>query len=176
MLPYVIEYLLTLKKSNAHVVHQGISQTIVPAVPPNTQIVLEVFPFADDYADLVYASYIDNAVMPGVFFAWGQYYGSRTYEGILTGGLINYSLDSFVYISSSEPAIALIENQTALNQYYAGRVFFLAIANEEDYQFIQEALARMGTSARLEQLAIESTQLLRQIATGVPAPQPPVGG
>lgn len=176
-LPYVIEYLLTLEKvGGGHLVYGGVSQTIVPAVPPHSQYVLQAFPFETDYIDIIFESHIDSAVIPGVFYGWGQHFGSRTYEGVFTQGLIHNPLNSFVIVSQSQPALALIENLTALNQYYAGRVFFLAVSSDEDYEEIQEALARIGTSARSEQLAVEANQLLRQLTGGPPAPQPPVGG
>ena len=175
-LPYVIEYLLTLERvGGGRLVYQGVSQTVIPAVPPYTQFVLQAFPFETDYLDIIFESHIDTAVIPGVFYGWGQHFGSRTYEGVFTQGLINNPLNSLVVISQSQPALALVENLTALNQYYAGRVFFLTVSSAEDYEEILEALARIGTSARSEQLAAEANRLLLQL-TGPPVPPSPVGG
>jgi len=176
-LPFVIEYLLTMERpGGGHLLHQGVSQTIIPAIPPNTQFVLQTLPFGTDYLDIVYASYVDLAVVPNAFYGWGQYYGARSYEGTLTAGFIANPIDSFVIISRSEPAMALIQNQTALNQYYAGIVYFLSVASEDDFNLITEALARIGTSAKSEQLAMEANQLLRQLTLSAPKPSIVEGG
>ena len=163
-LPYVIEYLLSLRtpSGKGSLVHQGGSQTEIPIVPPNTQFVLEVFPFGSDYFDIVYASWIDPSVVPGAFYGWGSYFGSRTAEGNLITGMTTYPLDSFVFISESEPAQALIRNNTALNQYYAGVAYYISIASEGDYDLVIKALEGVGAS--------ETNRLLERLVTGVPRP------
>jgi len=176
-LPYVIEYLLTLERvGGGRLVYMGLSQTVIPAVPPHAQFVLQVFPFETDYLDIIFESHIDTAVIPGVFYGWGQHFGSRTYEGVLTQGFINNPINSLVVVSQSQPALALIENLTALNQYYSGRVYFLTVSSAEDYVEILEALARIGTSAKSERLAAEANQLLGKLAGVPPAPKPMPGG
>lgn len=176
-LPYVIEYLLSLERvGGGRLVYMGISQTVIPAVPPYDQFVLQVFPFETDYLDIIFASYIDTAVIPEAFYGWGQHFGSRTFEGVFTQGFIDNLIPSLVVVSQSQPALALIENLTALNQYYSGRVFFLTVSSAEDYEEILEALARIGTSAKSEQLAAEANQLLRQLVVVPPPPRPPGGG
>lgn len=176
-LPYVIEYLLTLRKpGGGHLVHQGASQTIVPAMPPNIEVVLQVFPLGDDYADIVYSSYIDPSVVPGAFYGWGQYFGARSYEGTLTTGFLTYPLETLVFISQSEPGLASIRNLTALNQYYAGMAFFITIASEDDYNTVMDALKHMGTSAKSEQLAEEANCLLSIMAGVEAGPRPPIAG
>jgi len=145
-LPYVIESLLTIRRasSGGSLVHQGGSQTVINQLPPYTQIVLNVFPFGNDYFDIIYSSYIDPSVVPGVFFGYGQYFGSRTYDGVITSGFMTYTLESLVFISESEPAQALIRNDTPLYQYYAGAVFYVAIATEEDFNIVLEYLKGVG--------------------------------
>lgn len=146
-LPHVIEYLLTLRgPSGGFLVHQGASQTVIPIVPPHTQFILEVFPFESDYFDIIYASYFDPSVVPGVFYGWGQYYGSRTSEGTINTGILSHVFDSFVFINQAEPGMILIKNNTALNQYYAGGVDYIAISSEHDYDTVIAALKGVGTS------------------------------
>ena len=165
-LPYVIEYLLSLRRpAGGSLVYQGGSQTVIPIVPPNSQFLLEVFPFAGDYFDIIFSSYVDPAVVPGVFFSWGQYFGSKVIEGTLTTGFMTYQLDSFIYISEAEPAITLLRNTTGLNQFYAGVAHYIAIANERDYDAVLDALKEVGTN--------ETNRLLGML-TG--APRPPIGG
>jgi len=174
-LPRVIEFLLTLREpGGGNLVHQGANQTLIPAVPPNTEFVLQAFPIGSDYIDIAYGGFVDPMVVPGAFYGYGQYFGNRTYDGVITAGFIAYNVESFVLISESEPAIALLRNLTALNQYYSGMIYFITIDSERSYNLVLEALNKMGSSAKSEQLATEANQLLRQIVTG--APEPPIGG
>ncbi len=146
-LPYAIEYLLTIRRENGgNLVHQGASQTIINQMPPYTQIVLNVFPFGNDYFDIIYNSYVDPSVVPGVFRGYGQYFGTRAYDGILTSGFMAWPLESLVFISESEPAQALIRNETPLFQYYAGAAFYIAIASETDFRLVLEHLKGVGSS------------------------------
>lgn len=177
-LSYVIEYLLSLERpSGGRLCYAGVSQLIIPIFPPNTTITLESGPLGSDYAYLPYLSTLGPAMVPSAFSGWGQQYGSRQYTGVLTSWFLNNILDSFAFVTDAEPGIAQITNQTALFQYYEGMVFIICIATEADYHMVLEALKRLSTSARSEQLAAEANLLLRSIATGEPpAPQPPIGG
>lgn len=177
MLSNVIEYLLSLERpGGGRLVYAGGSQFIVPAFPPNTAITLTTAPFGNDYAYIPYYAAIGPAVVPGAFWGWGQHFGNRLYTGVIASWFMQNALDSFVFVTESEPAIAQLTNQTALNQYYEGISFFVAIASEDDYHRVLEALARLGTSARTEQLAIEANRLLRKLAGEPPVPEPPIGG
>ncbi len=158
-LPRVVEYLLTLRReSGGLLVMQGASQTIIPAVVPGQQFVLQAFPIGTDYLNIVYSSQIDPAVVPGVFFAWGQYYGNRAYEGRMMSYWTANQLDSFVFISENEPAWALIRNLSPVNQYYSGVAFFITIASEDDYIAILDALKKNGS---LDALAFRN--MLRRV-------------
>ncbi len=176
-LPYVIEYLLSLERpGGGRLVYAGGSQLLVPAFPPNTTITLTTAPFGNDYAYIPYYTAFGPAMVPGAFWGWGQHFGNRQYIGTVASWFMANSLDSFVFVTQSEPALAQITNQSPLNQYYEGISFFVAIATQDDFKEVLEALARLATSARSEQLAVEANQLLRSLATGKPAPQPPIGG
>jgi len=175
-LPYVVEFLLAQQRpGGSYLVRQGASQTVIPIVPPNTEFILQAFPYYSDFADIIYATCVDTTVIPGAFYGWAQYFGSKSYDGVLTEGFLSRPLETFIFVSESQPALALIRNQTGLNQYYAGMALFLSIASEEDYNRVLETLNRLGTSNKSEQLAQEAVNLLR-IMTGEPAPYPPLGG
>ena len=137
---------------------QGASQTLIPIVGPGQQFVLQAFPVQNDYLNIVYRSQIDPAVVPSVFFAWGQYYGNRVMEGRMTSYFTANQLDSFVFITQNEPAWILIRNLSPVNQYYSGVVFFITIASEEDYISILDALEKNGS---LDALAFRN--ILRRV-------------
>lgn len=146
-LPYVVEYLLTIRRpGSGNLVHQGGSQTVINQLPPYTRIVLNVFPFGNDYFDIVYASYIDPAVVPDVYHGYAQYFGTRAYDGTLSSLFMNYPFESLVFISEAEPAQALIENNTPLYQYYSGVAYYVSIRTEEDFSLVLKHLKGVGTS------------------------------
>lgn len=176
-LPYVIEYLLTLERpGGGKLVYGGVSQLIIPAFPPGAIITLTTAPYGDDYAYIPYYSAVGPAMVPGAFYGWAQQWGNKQYEGTVSSWFTANSLDSFVPVTQSEPAVAQITNQSALNQFYEGVSFFVGITTKDDYNMVLEALARLGTSARLEQQSREAIELLNRIAGGPPAPRPAIGG
>lgn len=169
-LPAAIELLLTLERpgGGGKLVYQGGSQTVIPLFPAGTQISLSLLPLGNDYLDIVYESAIDPAVIPLAFYGYGQYFGNRMYEGVITSWFTHNNIDSLVFISKSEPAQLLIENRSPLDQYYSGLVFLVSIATEYDYKEVLIALARIGNSAKSEQLQEEANRLLRQLVSHSP--------
>ncbi|MDO9579925.1 MAG: hypothetical protein Q7J06_05085 [Bacteroidales bacterium] len=175
-LPYVIEYLLTLERpGGGRLVNAGAGELIIPAFPPNTTITFKTVPIEGDYMYISHRCGFGRAMIPEAFFVRVSQWGNMTYEGIVGSWLLNNCLDLFVSTTRSEPAQTQIQNLTGLNQYYEGLTFFLRIQTEDDYNLVMKALARMGTSARSEQLAEEANALLRMLTGGPPAPNPPIG-
>jgi len=171
---YAVEYLLSLERPGGGMLtHLAINQIVIPIFPPGTRVTFSALPLVDDFADIVYETWNDSETLPLAFYAYGQYYGTRTYEGILTEPFLTEEIKSFVIIKQNEPAQAVIENLTNLNQYYSGMAYFLSIATEADYELVREALLRMGTSAKSEELAAQSNHLLSLMT---PQPLPPLGG
>jgi hypothetical protein len=176
-LSYAIEYLLTLERpGGGRLVHGGGNQLIIPIFPPATTITITSAPFGNDFAYISFLAAFGPALVPGAFYAWGQQWGSRTYDGNLASWLINNELDCFAVITQSEPSTAQIANQSPLNQYYEGIGFFIAIPSEEDYHLVLEALKRLGTSAQLEELGRQANAMLSKLTGGLPSPEPPFGG
>ena len=144
-LPYIIEYLLSLRRpSGGNLVHMGASQTLIPQVPPYAEFVLREFPAEGDYLDIVYKSWVDPSVVPGAFYGWLQYFGNRIIEGTFTPGFMAWQWDGLVFISQAEPATISIRNNTALYQYYAGISIFVAITSVEDFNTVLEYLKGAG--------------------------------
>lgn len=176
-LSYVIEYLLTLERpGRGRLVYGGVSLLLIPAFPPGVTITFTTAPYGDDYAYIPYYNALGPAMVPGAFYGWAQQWGNKQYEGTVSSWFMANALHAYVPVTQSEPAIAQITNQSPLNQLYEGISFFIGIATEDDYNLVLEALARLGTSARLEQLGREATELLRMLTGGPPEPRPPLGG
>ena len=165
MLPYAIEYLLTLERAGGgRLVQQGASQVIIPILPPYSQVVLTSAPWGQDFVDIGFLSVFDTGMVPMSYYAVEQHWGNRTMDGRLPGTILNNPFDTFIIISDAEPIYLRIVNMSPLNQFYAGVVFFVGVRSAGDYELVKEALRRAGTSKEQEQLAIESNRLLRRIA------------
>jgi len=66
-----------------------------------------------------------------------------------------------------------------LVNYYESTAFYINVPDEEHYAVIVDALKRLHTSVKSEELASQSNNLLSQLVAlegGTPAPFPPVGG
>jgi len=174
-LPRIVEYLLTLRRpgDSGPLVTEGMSQTIIPIMPPGTTVTLQVYPAMGDYMNIVFQSALDPSVVPSAFYGWGSYFGARLSEGILHSWWTRGDIPSFVFITEAEPAYALIFNRSPIAQYYAGTTSHLSIKSEDDYLALYEAIERMGTSRQHDALVVESNNLLRQIVNqGLVAPLP----
>lgn len=175
-LPHIIEYLLALQRPDGGpLLFAGVNQILIPAFPPNTTLTWQRGPFGADYAIIMYETWLSPSMVPGAFSGWGQQWGATQFSAVLTSEWLSYIMSGYVTATQAEPSIFSLTNETALVQYYSQSAAFLNIATPEDYNLLLEAIARVGTSARSEQLAQEAVQLLRILTGGAPAPQPPIG-
>jgi len=164
-LPRIIEYLLSLQRpgGSGALVYQGAFQTIVPVMPPHTQIVLESYPLWNDYIDIMYNAGFDPMIVPNAFYAWGSYFGNRTYEGIVLPWWLNNTIESFIIVTPSEPAVAYILNRSPLTQMYAAIANFIAIATVDDFNIVLGEIKNMATSSKSDELAQDANNLLKQL-------------
>jgi len=174
-LPYVIQYLLTLRSPNGDpLVYGGISQEVVPFFPPGQSIRLETNP-GKDYAHLGFFGGVGPAVVPGAFYSVAWQAGGRIHEGIVTGYFAGNDLFHYLVETHARPAVAILTNTSPLVQYYEGYVGFLRVASAEDYELVKDALDRLGTSSKLESGAIQAANLLETMKESeVPYHPPPL--
>jgi hypothetical protein len=173
--PRIIEYLLTVEKpgGGGYLVNEGMNQVEIPICPPNTEISYNVWPYEGDFADIFFYAVLDPAVLPRVFFLEGQYFGSKTYAGIMTQAHSLHPMGIFTMITQSEPAYARLRNQSPLNQYFCFNTFFLCIPSESDFSLVKEKVREMASSGDSLELQEEANRLLKVLAG---EPQPPLGG
>ena len=164
-LPRVIEYLLTLKRASGGgpLVTQGQTQIIIPLIAPGQTVTVQQHPYANEYMDILFMWAFDTALVPMAFYAWGSYFGARPWEGIAHSWWMANSTPSFVFITESQPAYALIYNRSPLAQTYMATGSHLAIQNEEDFNEVYKQIDLMATSENSLNLAVEANGLLSQI-------------
>lgn len=172
-----IEYLLTLRRpGGGTLVALDATQILVPAFPPATTLSFSAGPIGDDFGQIVYGARPGPDMVPNAFTGYVQVWGSRLITGTFTLAVLITEMQSFLWVTQAEPALIYLTNVSGLNQVLELDYVSLRIASEEDFNMVLEALARLGTSARLEQLGREATELLRILTGGPPAPRPPIGG
>lgn len=177
--PYIIQYILTLDVPTAGVIYGGVTQLIVEAFPPLTTITLVTDP-GDDYAHIGFFAAVGSAMVPNAFYSIAEQSGARQMEGFLSSYMLGRDLTWFIVITRAQPARAIITNVTNLNQYYEGYQSHLRIVDKKTFDIVKEALLRLGTSAKLEEAAIQSRNLLDQMAIaesgfGQLQPRAPIG-
>ncbi len=175
MLTDIFTFLLTLEKSpNESLVTLGASQTEIAAFPPNTAVTLTVTPGEGEFAYIMHYTNFDPAMVPRAFQAFGQQLGARVYDAIVNAWLTQNHVDTYIVITKQQGTLARIQNLTPLNQYYSGIVFWLVVKTAEDYQLVREALRRLHTSTRSEELATQANKLLAQLIAAISLAQPAV--
>lgn len=172
MIPtYAIEYLLTLQRpGGGRLVIPEASQILIPIFPPNTSLTLSVHPYGSDYSLIKFGLGFGPNMVPNTFQGYVQTWGSREIQGTLTAEVLNTELQGFVLITQSEPSVLSVTNISGLNQVFEIDSVNLRISTEDDYKLVLEALARLGTSAKLEQLAQEAVLLLGKLVGEAPPP------
>ena len=178
--PYIIQYILTLDVPTAGVIYGGVTQLIVQAFPPQTTITLVTDP-GNDYAHIGFFAAVGSAMVPNAFYSIAEQSGARQMEGFLSSYLLGRDLTWLIVITRAQPARATITNVTNLNQYYEGYQAHLRVIDKKTFDIIKEALLRLGTSAKLEQAAVQSKSLLdamvaAELETGQLQPRAPIGG
>lgn len=174
-LPYVIEYLVSMRRPDGgHLVNQGIGQIIVPSFPPFSTLNLTNTPWGNEYAYIAFRSQLGAAVLPGCFINEIQQHGNRAYSGTMGSWFTNNSVDGFDIITDAEPSIIRITSISPLNQYWEGVTLFVGINSEDDFHLVLEAIKRVATSVKSEQLQAEANSLLAVIAGTPASPNPPI--
>jgi hypothetical protein len=167
MLPYVIQYLETLRRPDGSQICQpGGFQVIIPAVPPNTQIPYTITPATGYYAYIGHRLSWDPAMVPNAWLMTIVQWGAQPYTGFLSGDILRDGLEHIIVVTQSQPCYTYATNTTPLNQYACVTGVLVTIPSEDDYKTAMEALKKLGTA--------EAVSLLEKMVSA--SPRPPGGG
>ena len=163
-LPFVIDYLLAQERpGGGRFVFPGVMQLSIPIFPAYTTLDFSFPPPTSIYAQIWTWYRFGNGIVPGAFEGWVQQAGTRAYDMVIYD-MAGNNVDFFIVASQAEPVLTKITNLTPLNQYYEGYSGFIDIKTEGDYELVTEHIKRIGTSAKLESVAIEAKGLLQRMA------------
>ena len=167
MIPYVIQYLETIRRQDGgQICMPGGLQILMPAVPPNTQVNYDIVPAQGYYAYIGYRLSFDPAMVPLAWLMTIIQWGAQPYTGALSGDILRDGLDTVMVVTQSQPCHNYATNITVLNQYACVTGFLVTITSEADYKASMEALKYLGTA--------EAVSLLR-LMTAAQLPRPPEG-
>jgi len=177
-----VDYLLSLRDSTGgSIVFPTQSQVIIPNFPPLTTINYSVAPLAPIEALILYQYCFGEAMVPHAFDVKMQFSGGYIFNAIVSGQFTTIPTLTFVLLRRQQPSVQITAtNLRLLVNYYELTFNILGIRTQDNYDIVIDALRRMHTSTRSEQLAQQSSDLLRAIAEGSApgalTPQPSIGG
>ncbi len=169
--PDIINYLLTLRYPGAEtgrmnlVCYRGVIQTIIPLMPPNTTVNFTFRPLQGVYAFMCWATRPGTDVVPNVFSGTIQQYGSFVWDGVVTQRAKDDPAEYFSLVTEQEPAALSITNLSPLAQRWEAIADFIVIPTPQDLVTVLDALRRLHTSQKSEELLQQANDLLRTIST-----------
>lgn len=177
MLPAVIDYLLgTDAYQGWGNIYPRTYQMIFPNFPPVQTIMYTISPPAEVHSYILYQWVFGEAMMPHAFDAKFEQSGNRIFDAIISGYFTTNPIQVFAFVTTARPIDMSITNLRLLPNYYELTTFYLSVPTVSVYDAIKDALRRMQTSTRLEELSKQATDLLKVISEKPPGPRAPIGG
>lgn len=180
--PDIINYLLTLKYPGSEtgkqdwVCYRGCLQALIPLLPPNVTVNWNHRPLHGVYAWLAWATRIATDVIPNVFSVALSHYGGELYSGVLTQRARDDPAEYFVLITEQEPAFTSVTNISPVAQRWEAFCDFIVIPSPQDLVTVTDALRRLHTSTKSEELLQQAVNLLSALSGQPQEPRPPIGG
>ncbi len=182
IIPEVINFLLTLRYPGSEsgrqnwVCYRSGHQTFVPVFPPNTTVKYTVTPLHGVYAWLAWASRFGDDMVPNTFTGTIVFYGTKPLSAMLTSRIRNDPFEYLTLITEQEPMEITMSNISPLAQRAEINSDYLVIPSPQDLVTIVDALRRLHTSEKSENLLQQADYLLGILANQPVEPSPPVGG
>ncbi|KKK49777.1 hypothetical protein LCGC14_3131650, partial [marine sediment metagenome] len=148
----------------------------VPNFPPLTTINYSVAPANPIQAYILYEFVFGQAMVPHSFDVKIRHGASTLLNIIVSGRFTSFPTSTFAVIGHQQPALGIAAtNLRLLTNYFELTSSFVTIATVDGYNLVIDALRRMHTSAKSEELAAEANTLLQSIP-GIPpvAPREPI--
>lgn len=174
MLPATIDYILSLRDpSGGTVASLNQYQIVIPNFPPLTTINYSVLPVDPLEVFILYEFSFGEAMVPHAFDVKIKHGASYILNAIVSGRFMQ-PVSTFALIGRAQPALNVAAtNLRLLSNYFELATFMVSITSLDNYNIVVDALRRMHTSTRLEQLAEEEVKLLQSMPLS--APRPPIG-
>lgn len=182
ILPEIINYILTLRYTGTEsgrtsfVCYEGFIQVRIPMFPAGLNLVYTVRPDAGIFALLGYRRLIGTDMVPDAFSSTIHQYGARPFSGIITQISRDMEHPGFMLITERDPLVITVNNISPLSQKAEMMGHVVIIGTEYDLAEITDALRRLHTTTRSEQLLQQAVNLLGVLTGAPPQPSPSIGG
>lgn len=181
-LPEVISYLLTLKYPGSEsaranwVCYLGTSQIVIPLVPPGRNIAYTLKPLHGSFAWICFSTRFSSETVPNTFSGTISQFGSTPYSGVFTQRYRDDDLDYLAVVTEQEPVYITINNISPLNQRGESLTHMLVVTSSQDLDTVMDALRRLHTTTKAEELLQQAAYLLGKLAGQPQEPKSPIGG
>lgn len=182
ILPDIINYLLALRypgsvnERQSWVCYQGYIQYRVPVIRSGQTISYTVRPPQGIHAQLGYDIRFGSDMMPYVFTITVSQFGSMPFGGLVTQLVKEDNIAGFVLATEQEPMYMSITNISPLSQRGEMAGTALMISTPHDMEVIIDALRRLHTSTKSEELLQQAVNLLGLLTRQPEEPRPLIGG
>ena len=181
-LPEIISYLLTIKYPGSEssrsnwVCYLGTNQIVYPLVPAGTNVSYTMKPLHGVEAWICFASKFSSETVPNTFSGTIHQFGSTPYSGVFTQRYRDEDLDYLAVVTEQEPIYINVTNISPVNQRGESLTHMLVVTSPQDLDTIIDAMRRLHSSKRSEELLEQAVYLLGGLSGQPLEPRPPVGG
>jgi hypothetical protein len=178
MVPTIIEYLLSLLgPGGLSVFYTRLSQIIIPSFPPLQTVQYSISLTPDVYGYIFYDFSFGEAMVPHAFDVKINQSGRKFFDAIVSGRFMAIPQYTFSFMTKDTPILVDATNTTLLVQYFETAYQFLVVPAQSDYNTMVDALRRVFTSTKSEELLQEVKTLLQQLVDleKKMGPRPPIG-
>ena len=168
--PEIVNYILTLRYPGSEggnpnwIAYHGMVLIIVPVVASGQVIEYSLRPPSEVYAWLAYATKFGSDLLPNILTGTVQQYGTVPYSSIISQGLRDNEIEGFVLVTHREPMHFSVTNISPVTQ--RGEIYgsYLVIPTPEGLLTVFDALRRLHTSEKSEQLLQQVADSLSGVA------------
>ena len=179
--PSIITYILSLRYPGTRaeqmnwVCYNGFVQVRVPLIPPGMVINYTTRPLRGVFAWIGYSTSFGSDMVPDTFAITATQYGSVPYSAVVTQGFRDYERQGFIVITEQEPVLYSVTNISPVGQKGEVLGHIVVVPTIDNMKQIIDALERLHTSTKSEQLLQQAVYLLGLLSGQPVEPLPSVG-
>ena len=180
--PEIINYLLSLRYPGSEtgrqnwICYHGVVQVTAPFIAPGQTISYIAKPLSGVHAWIGYGTIFSSDTVPKTLTGTIQQYGAIPYSGIISQALRDNEIEGFLLITEQEPMYYSVTNISPINQRFETVGTYLVVPTPQDLVTIFDALRRLHTSTKSEELLQQAVNLLGVLSGQPQQPRPPIGG
>jgi len=142
-------------------------QLRVPVLAPGASINYTARPLQGVFAWLGWRLMFGKETIPNAFIGTFSQYGTTPYSGPVSGRILDEGWQVFNLVTEQEPTYMSVTNISPLGQTWEVIGLFITIPTPQDMVTVSDALRRLQTSTKSEELLQQAVNLLG-VLSGLP--------